>query len=260
MVRAGETPVSALREREWPPGRAATVVRREETVIALFARAEADIVYGRNVWRVRLSGYFGLTRVQTEERRRFRRLPCGGALIRPARTRGNGRRFLYPTIADQAFRQRRKVQVQDRPTIHLSADVARRQMERSARAISTLGLFQTLHEALEQDRELRIQGGLRCQRNPRRRRTLTGTSHRTMDRPRRIVRCQDCGAERLHVRRGRRAGPRRHDALRRDLAGRRMPRVALRLRVRRLLLLFSFGLRPGMVEIQPRLHAPLAVN
>src|SRR5215831_2608394 len=163
MVRAGETPVSALREREGKSDRLATAVRREETVIALFAKAEADIVYGRIIRRVRLSGYFGFTRVQTEERRRFHRLPCVAALIRSARTRGNNRRFLHPTIADQAFRQRQQVQVQDRPTAHLSADVAQRQMGRSARTISTLGLFQTLHEAPEQDRELRIQGDLRRQ-------------------------------------------------------------------------------------------------
>src|SRR5215470_1195039 len=130
VVRAGETSHSALREREWKSDRAAAVVRGEETVIALFAQAEADVVYGRIAWRVRLSGYFGLARIQTEERRHFHRLPCAAALVRSARTRGNGRRFLHPAITDQAFRQRRKVRVQDRPAIHLSADVARRQMGR----------------------------------------------------------------------------------------------------------------------------------
>src|SRR5262245_26318856 len=113
VVRAGETSLSALREREWKSDRATAVVRREETVIALFARAEADVVYGRIVWRVRLSGHFGLARVQTDERRHFHRSPCGAAVVRSARTRGNGRRFLHPAIADQAFRIRRMVKVQD---------------------------------------------------------------------------------------------------------------------------------------------------
>src|SRR5687767_102474 len=90
MVRAGETPLSALREREWKSDRAAAVVRREETVIALFAWVEADVVYGRIIWRVRLSGHFGFARVQTEVRRHIHRLPCAAALFRPARTRGNG--------------------------------------------------------------------------------------------------------------------------------------------------------------------------
>src|SRR5262245_13986322 len=105
MVRARKTNLSALRERKRKSYSAATLVRREETAIALFARAEADIVYGRILWRVRLPGHFGLTRLQTEDRRRFHRLPRGAALIRSARTRGNGRRFRRPTIADQAFRQ-----------------------------------------------------------------------------------------------------------------------------------------------------------
>src|SRR5262245_14639560 len=115
VVRAGETSLSALRERVWKPDRAAAVVRREETVIAIFARAEADVIYGRIVWSVRLSGHFGLARVQADERRHFHRLSCAAALVRSARTRGNGRRFPHPAIADQAFRQRRNVQVPERP-------------------------------------------------------------------------------------------------------------------------------------------------
>src|SRR5262245_21840078 len=199
VVRAGETSLSALREREWKSDRGAAVVRREQTVIALFAQAEPDVVYGRIVWRGRLSGHFGLARVQREERRHFHRLPCGAALVRSARTRGNGRRFLRPALADQAFCRRRKVQVQDRPAIRLSADVARRQVGRPARTVSAIGLFQTLHKALEQDRKLRIQGGLRRQRNPRRLQTTPGASRRTMDRPWGVVSLQDGGAERLHA-------------------------------------------------------------
>src|SRR5262249_21681610 len=85
VVRAGETSLSALREREWKSDCDAAVVRREGTAIALFAQAEADVVYGRIVWRVRLSGHFGLARVQTEERRYSHRLPRAGALVRSAR-------------------------------------------------------------------------------------------------------------------------------------------------------------------------------
>src|SRR5215470_513365 len=82
VVRARETSLSALRQREWKSDRVAAVVRREQTVISLFAQAEADVVYGRIVWRVRLSGHFGLARVQARERRHFHRLPCDAALVR----------------------------------------------------------------------------------------------------------------------------------------------------------------------------------
>ena len=69
------------------------------------------------------------------------------ALFRPARTRGNGRRFLHPAIADQTLRQRREGSGTG-SSRNISARGCRSTPGGKTCRVLALGLFQTLTERL----------------------------------------------------------------------------------------------------------------